>query len=167
MIKMSIPYMSKENKKHLRLIFWILALTLISSSIGYLTKSSIDTWYQTLNRSYLTPPNYIFGIVWSILYIMIATSGWLLWEEEYHSNIIVVKKLYISQLILNWIWTPLFFVYHLTGIALLCLSTIIILVLTIIIKSYTKITTVSLLLSPYLLWIIFAGYLNFYIWLYN
>jgi benzodiazapine receptor len=157
-----------RNKSYLSLIIWIAALVLIGSSIGMLTKNSVDTWYVTLNRSPLTPPNYLFGIVWSILYIMIATSGWLIWRSDrFDESTSPIKKLYIIQLVLNWSWTPLFFSYHFTGLALICLSLIILFVASLIIISYKKINIAALLLAPYLLWSLFAAHLNFYIWKYN
>jgi tryptophan-rich sensory protein len=109
---------------------------LIGSIIGALTKSSVDTWYKTLNRSPLNPPNYLFGIAWSVLYAMIATSGWIIWRSDSFAALKTIKKLYVSQLILNWLWTPLFFSYHLTGVSLICLCSIIILVALLIMKSY-------------------------------
>lgn len=160
--------MNEKSKNYLKLIIWILALISIGSIIGSLTKSSTDSWYKTLNRSPLTPPNYVFGIAWTILYAMIATSGWLIWQEERNlPEIKSIKILYLLQLILNWSWTPLFFTYYLTGAALVCLITITILVATLIIKSYKKLKNASLLLVPYLLWLLFATHLNFYIWQYN
>lgn len=156
-----------NHKSYLSLVIWISTLILIGSSIGILTKNSIDTWYITLNRSALTPPNYLFGIVWSVLYAMIATSGWLIWRSNPFKDLGLIKNLYLMQLVLNWSWTPLFFSYHLTGFALSCLCLIIVLVSTLCIKSYKKINTAAILLVPYFLWSLFAGYLNFYIWYYN
>jgi benzodiazapine receptor len=95
---------------------------------------------------------------------MIATSGWIIWRSDSFAALKTIKKLYVSQLILNWLWTPLFFSYHLTGVSLICLCSIIILVALLIMKSYKKINSASLLLIPYLLWLLFAVHLNFYIW---
>lgn len=158
--------MNAKNKSYIKLLIWILLLMLIGSVIGCLAKSSVDTWYQTLSRSPLTPPDFVFGVVWTILYAVIATSGWLVWGEKPCASKLV-KILYMLQLILNWMWTPLFFRYHLIGPALTCLATIIVLVTILIVKAYENLSKVSLLLTPYLLWLVFAGYLNFYIWLYN
>ena len=70
--------MNTESKSYIKLTIWILTLMLVGSVIGSLTKSSIDTWDQTLSRSSLTQPDYVFGIAWSILYATIAFSGWLI-----------------------------------------------------------------------------------------
>lgn len=154
-------------KNYVSLITWIVVLILIGSIIGSLTKAEINTWYSTLNRSPFTPPNYVFPVVWTMLYAMIATSGWIIWRTPSFPQLRLIKSLYVMQLILNWSWTPLFFSYHLIGLALICLSLIIILVTSLIIKSYQKINIAALLLMPYLLWLLLAAHLNFYIWQYN
>lgn len=148
-------------------MIWIAGLILIGSGIGVVTKNSIDSWYVTLTHAPLTPPNYLFRIVWPILYAMIAVSGWMIWRSKPFRELKSVKALYILQLILNWSWTPLFFSYHLTGASLICLLAIIIVVFFIIVKAYKTINTAALLLLPYVLWLLFATYLNFYIWQYN
>jgi len=159
--------MDKRNKKHISLIIWILVLIAIGSIIGSLTKPEISTWYSTLNRSTLTPPNYIFPVAWTILYGAIGACGWLIWRQASFPEIRMIKTLYVTQLILNWSWTPLFFCYHLTGLSLVVLGAMDILVGMIIWLAYPKIRAVSMLMLPYLLWILFASYLNFYIWHYN
>lgn len=159
--------MNQGTKNHLSLIIWIVALIAIGGGIGSLTKPEISTWYTTLNRSTLTPPNYIFPIAWTILYGIIGICGWLIWREHSFRKLSVIKTLYVTQLILNWSWTPLFFHYHLTGLSLVVLGTMDILVFALICLAYRKMKVVSLLTIPYLSWILFASYLNFYIWQYN
>lgn len=156
-----------QNKNYLSLIIWIVALIAIGGVIGSLTKPEISTWYSALNRSTLTPPNYVFPVAWTILYGIIGTCGWLIWRKSQFAELSVIKTLYLAQLILNWSWTPLFFHYHLTGISLVVLGLMDILVVTLIWLACQKMRVVSLLLIPYLFWILFATYLNFYIWHYN
>jgi len=159
--------MRTEKKNYVLLIIWVILLMLIGSGIGFLTKPSVDTWYLTLNRSSLTPPSYVFGTAWSILYAMIAISGWFIWESKSFSQLKLIKILYVLQLVLNWSWTPLFFSYHYTSLALFCIALILVLTIAIIIKAYKQLIQVSFLLLPYITWLLFAGYLNFYIWQYN
>ena len=156
-----------KYKSYVNLIIWILSLILIGSAIGSLTKPEIGNWYSGLNRSSLTPPNYLFPIAWTILYAAIGACGSVIWNFESFSGLNKIKALYIIQLFLNWIWTPLFFTFHMTGLSLLVLIFMDIIVAMIIYLSYSKLKTVSFLMIPYLLWIIFATYLNLYIWLYN
>ena len=159
--------MKMQNKHYLSLIIWIIALIAIGGAIGSLTKPEISTWYSTLNRSPLTPPNYVFPVAWTILYGIIGTCGWLIWRKSQFPRLSVIKTLYVTQLILNWSWTPLFFHYHLTGLSLVVLVVMDILVCALSCIAYRKMKAVSLLMIPYLSWILFASYLNFYIWQYN
>lgn len=159
--------MNAGNKKHLSLVVWIVSLVAIGAFIGSLTKTDISNWYSTLNRSSLTPPNYVFPIAWTILYAAIGACGAIIWRTASFPDLRSIKTLYIVQLILNWSWTPLFFSYHLIGISLFVLISMDILVGALIWLTYRKIRSASQLLIPYLLWILFASYLNFYIWQYN
>ncbi len=159
--------MNQSIKTQLSLILWIVLLITIGSVIGSLTKPEISTWYSTLNRSNLTPPNYVFPVAWTILYGIIGACGWLIWQEGSLPRLGVIKTLYLTQLILNWSWTPLFFGFHLTGLSLVVLVAMDILVCVLIWLACRKIKAVSVLMIPYLSWILFASYLNFYIWQYN
>jgi translocator protein len=105
-----------KNKSYFSLLLWVVALILIGSIIGSLTKPEISTWYGTLNRAPLTPPNEVFPIAWTILYGAIGACGWFIWRTQAFPPLKVIKTLYVTQIILNWSWTPLFFGYHLTGL---------------------------------------------------
>lgn len=159
--------MNFSKKDCIYLIIWVLALISIGWIIGFLTKNSVITWYPTLLRSPLTPPNYVFGPVWTILYSMLGVAGWLIWRSADQKSLKTIKSLFIVQLILNWSWTPIFFSYHLVGAALVCLAAMIALVALIIIKTYQNLQPVALLLTPYFLWLLLAFHLNYYVWLHN
>ncbi|MDP2193150.1 MAG: TspO/MBR family protein [Alphaproteobacteria bacterium] len=159
--------MNQNNKIHLSLIIWIVLVITIGGVIGSLTKPEMSTWYSTLHRSTLTPPNYVFPIAWTILYGIIGVCGWLIWREPSFRKLSIIKTLYLTQLILNWSWTPLFFGFHLTGLSLVVLVLMDILVCALIFLAYQNMKAASLLMIPYQLWILFATYLNFYIWWYN
>lgn len=138
--------------------------------MGVISQQGIDGWYQQLSRSELTPPNYLFPIVWTTLYIMIATAGWALWSDNKITEDKSIKKAkisYILQALLNWSWSPLFFYYHLPGTALICVLLIVLFTSIVVYNSYKKLPLVSILLIPYVIWSSFACYLNFYIWMYN
>ncbi len=156
--------MTAKNKLSFSLVLWIVGLIGIGSIIGALTKPEISAWYSTLTRSPLTPPNYVFPIAWIILYGIIGACGWLIWRPQAFPKLSIIKTLYVTQLILNWSWTPLFFGFHLTGLSLVVLGLMDILVGALIFIAYPKIRAVSLLMLPYLFWILFASYLSFYIW---
>ncbi|WPY00722.1 Tryptophan-rich sensory protein [Candidatus Trichorickettsia mobilis] len=94
--------MNQGIKNHLSLIIWIVVLIAIGGVIGSSTKPEISTWYSTLHRSTLTPPNYVFPVAWTILYGIIGACGWLIWREPSFRKLSVIKTLYVTQLILNW-----------------------------------------------------------------
>lgn len=161
--------MNTKTKNYPSLVIWILGLLLVSWGLGALTDAGLGTWYIDLNRSQLTPPSYVFGPVWTILYIFIAISGWWIFHKKSFIHAGLIKSLYIIQLILNWMWTPLFFYYHLPGLALLCLFLIDIAV-AILIYACCKnknLTSVAKLMIPYFAWILFATYLNWFIYINN
>lgn len=158
----------KVNAKRLvQLAMWIGALMIVGWLIGGITKAELTTWYAEINRSPLTPPNYVFPLAWTILYILIAISGWIIWSQTDVANIKLMKGLFIMQLLLNWSWTPIFFKFHMVGVALVVIAAIGVLVATIIYLAHFRIKWVSWLLMPYLLWIIFAGHLTYFIWVNN
>lgn len=153
--------MHTQHKNTLSLSLWIILLLGVSSIMGWLTNSGTDSWYAELTRSPLTPPGYVFGIVWPILYVMIAISGWSLWKNKASSR---MKGLFIAQLLLNWAWTPLFFHFHYVGLSVLCISLLTASVLSLIAACLYKNRFAGYFLIPYGLWLCFATYLNSTIW---
>jgi tryptophan-rich sensory protein len=139
-------------------LFIIILLTLI---ISFASMNKIDDWYLNLDKSALTPPGYMFSIVWIILYILMSISVWIIWNKEKKITLPII--LYIIQIILNFAWSPIFFKYRLINESLLLLLLIWILVFTIINLFYSINKTAGLLLIPYLIWLSFAFYLNYYI----
>ena len=107
------------------LIGWIAFFELISAAIGFSTRFGMYPWYLYLNKSSLTPPGYVFSIVWPLLYCSLAILGYLLYRKRKNSGIDKLFKLYWVQMILNWLWSPIFFNLHLTGIALFILMLIV------------------------------------------
>jgi len=125
-----------------------------------------NSWYDKLNKSKLTPPNYIFPIVWSFLYITIFISFFII---IYHSGFSHKKAILFFgiQMLLNLIWTPIFF--KLRNIKLsLCVILFLWMLILLTIIEFLQINIYSgLLLIPYYIWVSFATYLNAYIYLYN
>lgn len=158
----------KEHTQYLYLILWIGVFVCISRLLGTVNKGdTFSTWYTTLKQSPLKPPRPVFGIVWPLLYTMIAASGWIIWRAQNIPSGPIIKGLFVAQILLNWMWMPLFFTYRATGWALVCTMTMIVLVGMLMARSYHPLKTVFYLLMPYLFWLCFAAYLNFYIWKYN
>jgi translocator protein len=143
---------------------WIVILQLAGYFMGQITQENLIAWYHPLIKSTLTPPPITFAIVWPALYLLLAVLGSMVFSKEnlYPSKI---KILYLMQLILNWSWTPIFFYLHWVGAALFVLSSMVVITTVLIIQGYSENKKILLLLMPYLVWIIFATYLNAIIWL--
>jgi benzodiazapine receptor len=159
--------MNQTQKSYPHLMGWIFSLISISYLIGFLAKSNMHQWYETIQRSPLTPPNDTFSIVWTILYVLIAMSGWIIYKKPWFFYVRGIKILYGIQLFLNLIWTPLFFNFHWVGGALVCLLLLVVVVFLIMVLCYRHIKIVSILFAPYFLWLLFATYLNGYIWMHQ
>jgi benzodiazapine receptor len=134
--------------------------------MGMLTQANIYPWYEQLNKSALTPPGFVFSIVWTSLYVLLAVIAWILWDKNQAPSK-QVKLLFALQTLMNWAWTPLFFNMHwliFSSVWLICLTCLNVLLI-IKVKKAHKIIALSL--SSYLLWLAFASYLNVVIALMN
>ena len=148
-------------------IIWILIFQIIGLTLGLMTKNNIMSWYQLLHKSELTPPSVVFSIVWSILYTMIALAGYSLWKQRNDHDARIALYYYGAQLIMNWIWTPLFFQFHYIGFSFLWILIIILLTFITLYLTKNKFKFAWFMLAPYFLWLIFASYLNGIIWIMN
>lgn len=117
-------------------------------------------WYESLNKSKLTPPNYVFSIAWSALYIMIFLS-FILYLKSNPTN--TGLSLFVIQLILNLSWAPVFFSLKKPFLALIIILIMWIFILLTMINFYKTNKTSCYLLIPYFIWVSFATYLNFFI----
>lgn len=162
--------MKDKGKKFQFIPFVInLGIPLAIGAIGsFFTMESVKTWYTTLEKPALNPPNWVFGPVWSTLYILIGLASFLVWRKRRSiTNYPGVIGLYLFQLILNLAWSFIFFYLHETGLALI---EIILLLGVIIINAlvfYRISRTAGLLFIPYILWVGFATYLTYSIYTLN
>lgn len=153
--------------KYTKMLFSIWLPLLVWFISSYFTLNSIENWYMDLNKPFFNPPNWIFWPVWTMLYIMIWISFYIIWNKWFWVNKNRVKIVYFIQLFLNFLWSFSFF--YLEN-PLLWLINIIILWLVIIynIILFHKVDKKAwFLLIPYLLWVSFATMLNLYIYLLN
>lgn len=148
-------------------LLWIMVFQIIGYLLGIVTRHDIVSWYPTLHKSTLTPPDIVFPIVWVILYAMLAVSGYGLWRYRHQPKAKLAFVFYGLQIILNWAWTPLFFYLHWIGASLFCITAIICLTLITILLTRKTYKLSCVLLIPYFIWLLFAGYLNAVIWLLN
>jgi benzodiazapine receptor len=162
--------MSIRNKKFQFLPFVIcLVIPLAIGVLGsLLTMESVKTWYTTLNKPSFNPPNQIFGPVWSTLYVLMGISSYLVWKErKTFTGYNLAVGLYFSQLILNLMWSFLFFYQHQIGFALAEIIVLLIAIITTAIVFYKVNKVAGLLFIPYILWVSFASYLTYSIFILN
>ncbi|MDD3145024.1 MAG: tryptophan-rich sensory protein [Candidatus Gracilibacteria bacterium] len=141
-----------------------LLIGLISS---YFTLNSIESWYMTLNKPFFNPPNWIFGPVWTFLYILIGISFYLVWNKGFGKNENNLKTIYFLQLFLNFLWSISFFYLENPLLGLINIIALWIVILYNIVLFYKVDKKSGFLLIPYLLWVSFASILNLYIYLLN
>lgn len=153
-------------KNALKLTSSVLFCLLVGMVGSFFTIKEIPTWYAGLNKPFFSPPNWIFGPVWTMLYLLMGISVYLVWVSKSKK----VKKainIFLIQLFLNFLWSLLFFGWH---SPILGLVNIIILWIFIMktIKNFYPISKISAyLLYPYLAWVSFASLLNAAVWWLN
>lgn len=154
--------------KLLKFLITTIGCGLVGIAATPFTVSSIPTWYQTLQKPPFSPPNWIFGLVWIILYFLMGISAYLVWIKGLEKKAVeMALAFFIAQLIFNFLWSILFFGLHSPVLALIDILILWALILIIINKFYKISKTASYLLIPYLLWVSFATLLNFSIVLLN
>ena len=154
------------NKNVLRVIIAAMACLALGTLSGLITISAIEGWYTTIRKPSWTPPNWIFGPVWSLLYILMGIALGLILNTRHPLKKKAVL-IFIIQFILNLAWSFIFFYQQMIGLAvvdiLFMLGSIILTIF-----YFNKINRVAAsLLIPYLLWVCFASFLNLAIYLLN
>jgi benzodiazapine receptor len=152
-------------------IFKLVASIILCQLVGFLgslfTTPAITTWYQTLYKPFFTPPNWIFSPVWISLFILMGISLFFVWRRPDHPKVKTALIFFFVQLILNILWSVTFF-----GLRspLLGLIDIVLLWIAILLtaQQFLKVSRMAgFLLLPYLLWVGFAAFLNFSLWILN
>lgn len=124
------------------------------------TATSVETWYQGLAKPIFAPPDRLFGPVWTVLYAMIAVSGWLAWRAPPSGARTVGLRWYFFQLALNLMWSVVFFGLHAIGIALIDIAALLLAILVTVAYFWRVDRAAALLLVPYAAWVAFAAALN-------
>ncbi|MCB9801650.1 MAG: tryptophan-rich sensory protein [Pseudomonadales bacterium] len=144
-----------------KLIISVIGCELVGILGSVFTVSSIPTWYATLNRPSFAPPNWIFGPVWTTLYLLMGVSFYLIWKQGWKKkNVRTAGNYFLAQLGLNFIWSPIFFGLRSPLIALLVIVAMWALIVITMKKFYPLSKLAFYLLVPYLLWVSFASVLN-------
>jgi benzodiazapine receptor len=143
-----------------KLIVSILASFLAGAVGSLVTISNISTWYAGLNKPTLNPPNFVFGPVWSLLYLMMGISLYLVWVGKNSKDKIFAYIIFAIQLVLNALWSVVFFGFHQFILSEIVIGLLVTFVIVNIISFYKFSKTAAYMLVPYLLWICFASYLT-------
>lgn len=156
--------------------FFTCVLTIIlvecAGLIGsFFTVSAIPTWYANLSKPALNPPSVIFGPVWTTLYALMGIAAFLVWKKRNDpkktQSVKIALWVFFGQLVLNTFWSIIFFGAKNLGGALIELTALWFSILATIFLFWKISKTAAWLLIPYILWVTFAGYLNYMLWAMN
>lgn len=157
--------MSRNGGRSLLALGAFLALCIaISAAGGWVTAQSVGSWYRELHKPAFNPPDWVFGPVWTALYLMIAVAGWRVWRVRGLTGAPVAMSVYAAQLALNLAWSFLFF-----GARAIALAFAEILLLLAVIVANAALfwridRAAAWLLAPYAAWVAFASVLNLALW---
>lgn len=149
-----------KSNKFLKFIISITITILIGLLGSVATASSVKTWYLTINKPPFTPPNWLFGPVWTLLFILMGISFYIVWNKSYSTNTRFAFFAFFIQLVLNLLWSVFFFGLRNPWLAFFEIVFLWLLII-INIRLFYRLSKVSgYLLIPYLLWVSFASILN-------
>ncbi|MFZ1515481.1 MAG: TspO/MBR family protein [Saprospiraceae bacterium] len=154
-------------KKLILLLLCMVITMLVGATSGLLTIEGINEWYPFLLKPFFNPPNYIFGPVWTVLYLVMGISLFLIWDSDATKFRTRALAVFSAQLLLNFLWSFLFFYLRSPLFALIDIMLLWWLISTMI-SLFVKINkTAGYIQIPYLLWVSFATVLNASIWYLN
>jgi len=151
-----------------KLVISIVACLAAGAIGSVFTRSAIPTWYATLEKPSFNPPNWLFAPVWTFLYILMGVAAFLVWRKGLENRQVRIALIvFLIQLVLNALWSVVFFGLESPLYGLIVISILWIAILVTVIKFFRISRVASVLMWPYLLWVTFAAVLNSSIWLLN
>jgi len=154
--------------KKYRLLFASLVITLGMGFLGSLAMPDLNGWYVELIKPALQPPNWIFGPVWTVLYIFMGIALYRIWRlAHYRGDASLWTLVFLLHLVLNGAWSVLFFYFQNPSSALIDIAILWILLVYLLVRGWWIDRTAGWLLLPYVMWVTFATYLNLGIVLLN
>ena len=149
----------------LLMLIGFISVCFLAAAMGAIFRPG--AWYEQLAKPSWRPPNWLFAPVWTLIYLTIAVSGWLVWRKVGWAGGALPLAIYMVQLLLNAAWTPLFFGLHRPDLAFLDIVLLWLSIIATMVVFHPISQTAAFLLLPYLLWVTFAAALNFSIWQLN
>jgi tryptophan-rich sensory protein len=141
---------------------------LVGGLSGFATAGGVQTWYPTLVKPPFNPPAWVFGPVWTVLYLMMGFAAFLVWHKGEDQGLVRLGlALFVAQLALNGLWSVIFFGMRLPGYAFAEILLLWIAIAATMVSFWRTIPAAGLLLMPYLAWVSFATVLNGSIWFLN
>jgi translocator protein len=155
-------------KPILKLIIAIAIPLLVGGVSGFFTTESVNGWFTTINKPSFNPPNWIFAPVWTTLYVLMGIAFYLVWKSTGDESVKRTAIIFYSiQLVLNFLWSFIFFKMHQPGWAMVDIVLMWIMILLTILWFGKISSTAAWLLVPYICWVSFASILNYAIWRLN
>ena len=154
-----------RSKQIAGLIGW-LALAFVAAAISGIASTRAPEFYQALIRPSWAPPAALFGPVWSVLYLLMGLASWLVWREG-SKNTRGALRLYLVQLVLNSLWSWLFFAWHQGRWAFFEIVVLWVMIMATVVAFWRIRPLAGVLLVPYLLWVSFATALAYTVWMLN
>jgi tryptophan-rich sensory protein len=161
----SISLKASVARAALGLVGW-LVLCFAAAALGGLSSRPGD-WYAQLRKPAWTPPGWLFGPVWTVLYAVMAVAAWLVWQRGGFTAQFLPLGVFLLQLLFNALWSPLFFGLHKPGLAFADIVLLWVALGATLVMFWKVRPVAGLLLVPYLVWVTFASALNFAIWRLN
>jgi translocator protein len=160
--------MKRRLKTLIGISFFVILCLSIGGLSGFITQAAIPTWYADLEKPFFTPPNWLFAPVWTILYFLMGIAAGLVWSKGSHHRWVKTALYHFgAQLIVNGLWSIVFFGLKSPRIALLVIGLLLYLVIKTIYWFKIVNRPSAYLLYPYLLWVSFASFLNLGIYYLN
>ena len=156
----SLQPMTSHKNSGIKLFYSLLITVGAGAIAGFVTASNISTWYTFLLKPGFTPPNWRLGPVWTLLFILMGISLYLVWKQSPSRHRYNAMSLFFIQLFFNFCWSFIFFYFHEIGLALFDIIILWIFILLTIIYFAKHHKTAAALLIPYLAWVSFAVILN-------
>ena len=144
-----------------------LTVTFIAAAIGAVASAQAGAFYGQLVRPFWAPPGWLFGPVWTVLYVLMAVAAWLVWRQSSGRSAAVALGLFVAQLAANALWTWLFFVWNQGAWAFVEVVLLWVLIALTVASFYRHSVLAAALLLPYLAWVTFAVALTWTTWRLN
>jgi benzodiazapine receptor len=134
---------------------------------GIATSKAIPVWYKDLKKPSFTPPDWAFGPVWTILYLLMAVAAWLVWEQNGTGSVTIPLALYAVQLALNVLWSFIFFAKKKLRAGFIDIIVLWVTILATLLLFWSVSSLAGILMIPYLAWVSVASALNYKVWKLN